>query len=827
MQTHGPKRVYNLSALESWFNRLTGSWEPHFSAGSLEMGRKLYRDGLIREIALGETDAIIHSKIDGKECYAVIDWSHAKPTTRSSVEEGPLGQALAIAGLYEIEEMVVEEISPLPAEREECPGGEVRLEERLIEVKKDEAPGRPLHLVFTVAASGLVFDASWVEADKTRVQALAHGSNGHLGASEREAVIRLASLARKGHFRFCQETLRYILAEVPNIQFFLKQEVTTWKKFFQIELDPSVSKLLDRVKPIQVEARAQSHSSGNLSLEWIFRAGEKMLSKGQAEALLKGDGETVLLPGMGFVQLNREKSEAVQDWKKKTGGNRSKQTLPKYLLMSLFAEERIHIEADPAVEAWRQQLLAPPRPVKNLPDYLRQYQREGVQWMSHLCDADCHGLLADEMGLGKTVQVISLLAARPTNAVRHLVVAPASVVPVWQQELARFSPDLPVQVLRSGNTFADEGAGEGVWLASYTQLRRHAELLKKVEFGYAVLDEGQLIKNPDAKITRCCFSIRAQHRLVLTGTPLENRQLDLWSLFHFLMPHLLGSRAAFEAAIAHDAEGFVKRLRKQLAPFVLRRIKEKVASELPRKIEMTLIAPLTDRQRDEYGRICREGLNRLGDSLSDTMRERSFGLFSLLTRLRQVCCDPGLLPWSNDPWEESGKINLLLENLSAVVEGGHKVVIFSQFVALLKRVEQALDLAHPDLRRFVLTGSTLDRQVPVEEFQNCAGPALMLVSLRAGGTGITLHAADYVFLLDPWWNPAVEAQAIDRVHRIGQEKTVFVYRLVTGGTVEERIQELKEQKRDLFDSVIGGMGGAGDLRETYASLKDLIELDDL
>jgi SNF2 family DNA or RNA helicase len=530
---------------------------------------------------------------------------------------------------------------------------------------------------------------------------------------------------------------------------------------------------------------------------------------------------------MGFVQLGREKSDAVQDWKKKSGGTRAQQTIPKYLVMSLFGEERIQIEAEAEVEAWRKQLLASPRPIGNLPDHLRQYQREGVQWMSHLCDCECHGLLADEMGLGKTVQVISLMAARPTDSARHLVVAPASVIPVWQQEFARFCPEMPVQVLRGGSTFADEDAGAGVWLASYTQLRRHVELLKKVEFGYAVLDEGQLIKNPDAKITRCCFSIRSKHRLVLTGTPLENRQLDLWSLFRFLMPHLLGQRAAFEAAIIQDAEGFIKRLRKQVAPFVLRRTKQKVAAELPRKIEMNLIAPLTDRQRDEYGRICREGLNRLGDSLSDTMRERSFGLFSLLTRLRQVCCDPGLLPWSNDPWEESGKINLLLENLAAVVEGGHKVVIFSQFVALLKRVEQALDFAHPGLKRFVLTGSTLDRQGPVEEFQTCAGPAVMLVSLRAGGTGITLHAADYVFLLDPWWNPAVEAQAIDRVHRIGQEKTVFVYRLVTGGTVEERIQELKEQKRDLFDSVIGGMGGTGDLRETYASLKELIELDDL
>jgi SNF2 family DNA or RNA helicase len=363
-----------------------------------------------------------------------------------------------------------------------------------------------------------------------------------------------------------------------------------------------------------------------------------------------------------------------------------------------------------------------------------------------------------------------------------------------------------------------------IWLCSYTQLRKHRALLDSFEFGYAVLDEGQFIKNPDAKVTQTCFAIRARHRIVLTGTPLENRQLDLWSIFRFLLPGLLGSRSSFEAALNADREGTLARLRAQLAPFILRRTKKEVAQELPPKVEMDLICPLTDVQRSEYARICTEGLERLGDDVGSAMREKSFGFLALLTRLRQTCCDPDMLPWLKAPLADSGKINLLMEKLAEIVGSGHKVVIFSQFVMLLDRVRAALIQNFPDLASYELTGMTLDRLKPVQAFQGAPGAAAMLVSLKAAGTGITLHAADYVFLLDPWWNPAVEAQAVDRVHRIGQTNTVFVYRMVTAGTVEERIQALKASKKDLFDRLVGGLGGDFDLSQHFSSMKSLVQL---
>ncbi len=443
--------------------------------------------------------------------------------------------------------------------------------------------------------------------------------------------------------------------------------------------------------------------------------------------------------------------------------------------------------------------------------------------MHHLCDVGCHGLLADEMGLGKTLQVLTLLASRPHNNRPSIIVCPASVVPVWREEIVRFYPHLVVDVLKTGNDFTLR-KDSVIWLASYTQLRKHRALLSQQDFSYAVLDEGQFIKNPDAKVTQTCFAIRARHRIVLTGTPLENRQLDLWSIFRFLLPGLLGSRVIFEAALNTDRSGTLERLRAQLAPFILRRTKNEVATELPQKVEIDLLCPLTEVQRSEYAKICSEGLNRLGDDVGAAMREKSFGFLALLTRLRQVCCDPDMLPWLHAPLADSGKITLLIEKLAEVIGSGHKVVIFSQFVMLLDRVRTALTESFPDLPRYELTGMTLDRQKPVQSFQNAEGAAVMLVSLKAAGTGITLHAADYVFLLDPWWNPAVEAQAVDRVHRIGQKSTVFVYRMVTAGTIEERIQALQASKKDLFNRVVGGLGGDFDLSRHFSSLHELVQL---
>ena len=684
---------------------------------------------------------------------------------------------------------------------------------------------------------GLAFQAFWVEADgKTRVPALGPGAhangNGHVSSGERAKLIGLAAYARKAHFHYDQESGVYLLESLVEIPNFLKTVLPAWRRVFAVELDERAAHLMKGTRAIEIEAVAERAPGGaagtapdgaGLNLRWIFRAGERLLTDGEVAALLKRGGQPVILPNLGIVSLASDRWDSYCAWQKNIAEAPADGALPPYLVFSLFNDARLKVTLSPGIEAWRQSVLQPAGEPAILADGLRPYQRRGVEWLHHLCDVGCHGLLADEMGLGKTFQVLALLAARPLADRPSLIVCPASVVPVWREEIAKFFPHFPVDVLKAGNDFTSRN-DPVIWLASYTQLRKHRSLLDKIEFGYAVLDEGQFIKNPDAKVTQTCFAIRARHRIVLTGTPLENRQLDLWSIFRFLLPGLLGSRAGFEAALNTDRDGTLGRLRAQLAPFMLRRTKKEVAQELPPKVEMDLICPLTDVQRSEYARICSEGLARLGDDVGAAIREKSFGFLALLTRLRQTCCDPDMLPWLRAPLADSGKINLLLEKLAEIVGSGHKVVIFSQFVMLLDRVRTALSQQFPDLPRYELTGMTLDRLKPVQGFQNASGAAVMLVSLKAAGTGITLHAADYVFLLDPWWNPAVEAQAVDRVHRIGQTNTVFVYRMVTAGTIEERIQALKAAKRDLFDRLVDGIGGDFDLSRHFTSLRSLVQL---
>ncbi len=891
MQNHGPKRVYTPQSLEFWFGKLEHDWERHFSDTQLEEGHRIYRDGEVRELELTAADAIIHRRVDKKDEYAVVEWNSKGLSVRSSSTDTDYAHALAVAGLHEIEELVADEISPLPepvplsppaaapangngnaparsshtpthapshnssaqaashsvgkglAHAQAAKTVPVTAKSARIPSGARSTPAgavareasRTLILVFTTTIEGLTFQANWINSGKKRVPALGLASqaagNCHatVSSSERAKLIGLAAYARKAHFTYSQQTGLYLLASVVEIPNFLRSTLSAWKKLFAVELDAQSGMLLNGIKEISVEAVATTRKgkgkSGGLGLDlrWIFKAGERLLTDEEVSLLTRKATSTMIIPDIGIVSLPVERLASISAWHRSAAESRTHGELSPYLIFSLYSDNRVKLTLSPELETWRKNVLSASAATPTLPELLRPYQRRGVEWMHHLCEIGCHGLLADEMGLGKTLQVLSLLATRPQTDRSSLIICPASVVPVWQEEIHRFFPHLAVDVLKNGHDFSARKDAV-IWIASYTQMRKHRQLLENHEFAYAVLDEGQFIKNPDAKVTQTCFAVRARHRLVLSGTPLENRQLDLWSIFRFLLPGLLGTRVGFEASLNNDRAGTMDRLRAQLAPFILRRTKNEVATELPQKVEMDLLCPLTEVQRAEYAKICAEGLDRLGDDVGAALREKSFGFLALLTRLRQVCCDPDMLPWMKSPLADSGKITLLVEKLAEVIASGHKVVIFSQFVMLLDRVRAALAENFPELPRYELTGMTLDRLKPVQAFQTAKGAAVMLVSLKAAGTGITLHAADYVFLLDPWWNPAVEAQAVDRVHRIGQKSTVFVYRMVTAGTIEERIQALQASKKDLFDRIVGGLGGDFDLSQHFSSLRDLVQL---
>ena len=828
MHWKGANRLYSRQSLERWSERLDAGWESVFEPEALRQGRLLYKKGAIREISLNDDDAIVTCRQGKTDSYSVVEWEERGLNVRTSNGDSVYGRAIAVAGLLEIEELLADEdLSILEGvERIDAGGnGSAEVGAPLCgELQAGSAAPRMLHLSLDTHYKGLICEAFWIGEDGSRVSALRREDGApRAGTSEeRGRLIVLAARARKSHFSFSPEFGGYLLENLKEVGFFVQNVWPTWKQWFSTEERENVKHILRGIVEIKLGAKAQRSGSGGIDVQWVFDSGKRLLDEALAERLLSRQDEATLVPEIGIVRLSDESKRLMKAWRDIE--NDPDGAGEAYRLFSLFAESDLRIELSDDLRAWRDGLLRPKKVLlEGLPASLRPYQTEGVAWMARLLDSGCHGLLADEMGLGKTLQVISLLAARLGKEQRAIVVCPASVVPVWISEFAKFAPQF-----RVGRFEAKEMSGAGrpqVAIISYALLRTRIERVLRENFEFAIIDEAQFIKNPDSKASRCCRRLKAAKRIALTGTPIENQPLDIWPAFQFLMPGLLGPREAFERRYAENPSAFKARLRAQIAPFMLRRTKNQVAKELPDKVIIDQHCPITPLQAQEYTRICEEGLSRLGSDLGHAMQTNRFATLSLLTRLRQVACDPHLLPWVEADIEDSGKLMVLLEKLIEVLGTGHKVVIFSQFVRFLKRARDMLEVSFPELPIFELTGSTQDREAPVKAFQESTVTAAMLVSLRAASVGITLHSADYVFLLDPWWNPAVESQAIDRVHRIGQTNTVFVYRMLAKGTVEERIHSLQQEKRELFDAIVsGGASGEDVIKENALSLQALLTL---
>lgn len=440
---------------------------------------------------------------------------------------------------------------------------------------------------------------------------------------------------------------------------------------------------------------------------------------------------------------------------------------------------------------------------------LREYQRAGVNWLAFMRDAQMGAVLADDMGLGKTLQTLCILKGR------CLVVCPTSVVHNWADELRKFRPGAAFSIYHGKNRRLDEHAD--VTLTSYALLRLDEELLQRVEWDVVVLDEAQSIKNPESQVAQAAYGLQAKFCMALTGTPVENRLDELWSQFHFTNPGLLGGRSDFQAKfaepIAQGRSGAAASLRQRIAPFLLRRNKRTVAPELPPRSDYVLHCELSDEEQRLY-----QALHATTQqSVVEKLRAGGNVMQALeaLLRLRQAACHPALIPGQHA--ESSAKVERLVEALIEAVADEHRSLVFSQWTSLLDLLEP--HLVRAGIRFGRLDGSTRDRAGVVTEFQSATGPEVLLLSLKAGGTGLNLTAADHVFLLDPWWNPAVEEQAADRAHRIGQERPVFVHRLVARGTVEERILDLQQRKRDIAAAALEGADRAAELTRD-----DLLEL---
>ncbi|MEA3412899.1 MAG: DEAD/DEAH box helicase, partial [Pseudomonadota bacterium] len=456
--------------------------------------------------------------------------------------------------------------------------------------------------------------------------------------------------------------------------------------------------------------------------------------------------------------------------------------------------------------------VAPP---KDLNARLRSYQRQGLAWLQFLREYGLAGVLADDMGLGKTVQALAHLLLEKVHGRMDrpsLVVAPTSLMVNWQCEAARFAPGLRVLTLHGPQRrqYLDAIGNYDLVLTTYSLLTRDQEALLQQAWYFLILDEAQFIKNPRTRASRLVRQLDARHRLCLTGTPLENHLGELWSLFDFLLPGLLGDAKRFRRVLRtpiekHADEEASRRLARRIRPFMLRRTKQEVVSELPPKTEIVRGVELEGAQRDLYESIRLAMHERVHRAVADQgLASSHIIVLDALLKLRQVCCDPRLLKLeSAGRVKRSAKLEMLMELLPEMIEEGRRVLLFSQFTGMLELIEDAVREAGVDYVK--LTGRTRDRAAPVERFQGGEAP-LFLISLKAGGVGLNLTAADTVIHYDPWWNPAVERQATDRSHRIGQDNPVFVYKLITLGTVEEKIQAMQARKQALADNLFDRNG---------------------
>ena len=629
--------------------------------------------------------------------------------------------------------------------------------------------------------------------------------------------------------------LNFLAREFPKLQ-------REWSVTLDEQLENRTLKNIERVEP-QFQITSSGVQWFDLGVVFAAGSGEKFSAAEIQRLILSGQNHTRLKNGkMAVID-----SGAVEELQEVLLDCAPQQHAEGYRISDAqagFLEATLKQHGDwkvAAPTAWRDraakqsgeaQLECPP--LGELENVLRPYQKQGVAWLHFLRTNGFGGILADEMGLGKTLQTLayfkSLQHSRITNhesrLAPHLIVCPTSLVFNWVAEVRKFTPGLNILALHGADRHDKffEIKNADIVVTSYALIRRDAEKYRGLEFDTTVLDEAQHIKNRQTQNAQAVKAVKSKHRLVLTGTPLENSVLDLWSIFDFLMPGYLGTakdfRERYELPIAKEKNVEAQtRLARRLRPFLLRRLKRDVAKDLPAKIEQVSFCELTSDQRGVYQQVIeasrKEVLAAVG---AQGLAKSRMVVLSALLRLRQICCDLRLLKLENvKAANASGKLDLFSELLEEVIDGGHRVLVFSQFVSMLTLLKERL--AEEKIEFCYLDGATTNRGAVVEQFQTSAIP-VFLISLKAGGVGLNLTGADTVIHFDPWWNPAVEDQATDRAHRIGQARVVTSYKLITRDTVEEKILLLQNRKREIIQATIGG-------EEEFAAALDWEEIQEL
>ncbi len=603
------------------------------------------------------------------------------------------------------------------------------------------------------------------------------------------------------------------------------------------------SKLKIAASPLKIHAKIDfSESVDSFDIELFCGVARKKIDIDDVFNHLHKGIKYIHVPGKGFAEIPAAKlvmfNKTLQSFDaiKKEERSYSIKTFRAGLVAELI-EQEIEITMSPKFEKFWTHISTFDTPEVELPTTinadLREYQQKGLNWLWFLYKYGLNGILADDMGLGKTLQTLALIQkAKDQNGQKPtLVVCPTSVVFNWEAEVEKFAPELTTLNLtgaarKSSFKYIDE---HDIILTSYALVRRDIKLLKKHEFRSVILDESQNIKNHESQTAQAVKEIKSIHKLALSGTPIENRLSELWSVFDFLMPEFLYDIDEFNyryvtPIVDRGDKSIESRLKKQIYPFILRRLKRDVAKDLPDKVENVAYCNMTPEQREYYLDVLDSTREELLNNISqDGLEKSKMSVFAALLRLRQICCHPRLLDKDGSSGvETSGKFEHLKEMLEEIISEGHRILLFSQFTQMLDLVKEWLE--KENVKYEYLTGATKNRKERVDNFNNNDSIPIFLISLKAGGTGLNLTGADYVIHYDPWWNPAVEDQATDRAYRIGQTKKVFVYRFITKGSVEEKIQKLKGRKRDLVDSVISVDRNIGKSL-TYEDIKDILSPD--
>jgi hypothetical protein len=592
-----------------------------------------------------------------------------------------------------------------------------------------------------------------------------------------------------------------------------------WTQSLPPEIEVEVSEDLSGVleAPVEVELELSLSQSGNdwFDLQLALPRSEIEFSTEELRLLLQARTGIVRLESRRYRQVSIHVAERLTRTLEELGLNMAEileepQRLHlmhiRTLLENQLLPERFRTELERRVE--EVQLEVRPAVPEAIRTSLRTYQVEGFHFLAYLAQNAFGGILADDMGLGKTAQALAWLAWLKTRSSSDqlspsLVVCPKSVVDSWLEESRKFYPLLKIRALERTEIDPEDLNSEGVLVLNYTQLRLLEYDLRPIHWMAVLFDEGQYLKNASSQTAHAARNLQATHKLILTGTPIENHLLDLWSLFQCVMPGVLGTKASFQRRFQERADPTARlRLARRVRPFLLRRTKEEVAPELPERVEEDIRCAMEGEQEKLYRaelKLARQSLLKIKKS-EELVHER-FNLLTSLLRLRQICCHPALVDAKTHRDSPAAKLDALTELLEPLLSEGNKVLIFSQFVEMLKLIEARTN--EFGCATFKLTGRTRDRGKVVQQFQCQDGAGIFLISLKAGGTGLNLAAASYVVLFDPWWNPAVENQAIDRTHRIGQVNTVFAYRLLIQNSIEDKIRRLQIFKSDLAKDVLG------------------------